>query len=353
MKNSWQQLTDIEKLASVQVVASSKKIDERAVEKDWWVTVVLKALYSTPVAQYLNFKGGTSLSKGWNLINRFSEDIDLSISRQFFLNELGKPFAKAENNTQLKNLRKASRDYIHDTLSCDIEKTLTSMGVMGFKIKNHTHDDTPDGPKPISHDSDPTVIFVEFDSIFPQYEGDIKPRVKIEISCLSMDEPFEELTLNSMLREQSIIYPDFPVIDEEIEVVARVVSPSRTFLEKIFLLSEEFQKEKPRFRRMSRHLYDIDRIKDTDFGKQALKNTKLYSDIVAHREKFYHLGYVDYEKDLPDKICFVPEGHILEEYRKDYEENMVDGFIYNEALSFDLLISRLEELQESIRAIKF
>lgn len=352
MKNSWQQLTNIEKLASVQTVASVKKIDERAVEKDWWVTVVLKALYSTPVAKYLNFKGGTSLSKGWNLINRFSEDIDLSISRQFFFNDLGKTFAKAENNNQLKNLRKASRDYVHEVLSSHLEKMLTSMGVNGFRVKNHTHEDSPDGPKPISHDSDPTVIFVEYDSIFPQYGGDIKPRIKIEISCLSMDEPFEEFKLNTMLREHSLVNPDFPVIDEEIEVAARIVTPTRTFLEKIFLLSEELQKEKPRSRRMSRHLYDIERIMNTGFGEEALRDTNLYSDIVKHREKFYHLGYVDYDKNLPDKISFVPKGAVLDEFRKDYEENMVNGYIYDDAVSFDMLISRLEELHENIRAIK-
>ena len=184
MKNSWQQLTDVEKLASLQAVASSKHIDERAVEKDWWVTVVLKALYSTPVARYLNFKGGTSLSKGWNLINRFSEDIDLSISRQFFLTELGKPFAKAENNNQLKNLRKASRDFIHDELAPDIEKTLISMGVLGFRVKNHTHEDTPTGPKPISHDSDPSVIFVEMKASSQRMMGilNLVLRLKLAVS---------------------------------------------------------------------------------------------------------------------------------------------------------------------------
>ena len=155
-----------------------------------------------------------------------------------------------------------------------------------------------------------------------------------------------------MLREHSFVNHDFPVIDEEISVDVRIVTPSRTFLEKLFLLSEEFQKEKPRSRRMSRHLYDIERIMETDFGKEALRNTELYKAIVAHREKFYHLGYVDYNKDLPDKICFVPKGAVLEAYRKDYEENMVDGYIYNEALPFDILISHLEELQKNIRAIK-
>lgn len=351
MKNTWLQLPHDEKLAALQAVAGARKINERAVEKDWWVTVVLKALYSTPVAPFLFFKGGTSLSKGWNLINRFSEDIDLSIGRDFFLNKLGKQFAKAETNNQLKNLRKASRDYVHEVLSPLIENELKIMGIVGSSVINVTHEETAKGLKPISHDSDPTVIHVEYNSILPSYTGDIKPRVKIEISCLSMDEPFEEITLNSMFREYHFENPDFPEIDEEIAVTSRTVTPTRTFLEKILLLGEELQKVEPRTRRMSRHLYDIERIKDTEYGKTALNDPDLYKKIILHREKFYHLGYIDYQKDYPDKIQFIPTGKVLDEYRKDYDENMVDGYIYNEALPFDILIEKLSELQDQIRKI--
>ena len=67
----------------LQEIATQKQISLNAVEKDWWVTAVLKALFQTPFAPYLLFKGGTSLSKGWHIINRFSEDIDISlVSRQ-------------------------------------------------------------------------------------------------------------------------------------------------------------------------------------------------------------------------------------------------------------------------------
>ena len=320
MNNTWQNLEIDEKRAALQAVARKRKIDERAIEKDWWVSVVLKALYQTQVAPFLNFKGGTSLSKGYSLINRFSEDIDLSIGRRFFLDVLGKSYAKTENNTQLKNLRKASRDFIHEVLSQELKEKLKSMGVKGFKVRNHTHVESDKGLVPIDHDSDPTVIFVEYDSIFPSYDGDIQPRVKIEISCLSMEEPFEVKEISTMLNEHSRDDSDFPLIDEEITVKARTVKPSRTFLEKIFLLGEEFQKDNPRYRRMSRHLYDIERIMDTQFGNDALTDMELYNNIVEHRKKFYHLGYVDYSKDYPDKITFVPSGENFNNFRKDYEE---------------------------------
>ena len=126
----------------------------------------------------------------------------------------------------------------------------------------------------------------------------------------------------------------------------RTVTPSRTFLEKAFLLSEEFQKEKPRSRRMSRHLYDLEKLMDTDYGKAALEDTALYQAIVEHRRKFYHLGYVNYDLDYPAAIKFVPEGETLDAYRRDYNDNMVNGYIYGEAMAFDALMERIKLLQQ-------
>ena len=106
----WQNHSIDEQIAMIQSVAQEQNIEDNAVEKDWWVTVILKALFNTSCGRWLLFKGGTSLSKGWNLINRFSEDIDISIDRTFFEDVLNLPFATCKNNNQVKKLRKASRD---------------------------------------------------------------------------------------------------------------------------------------------------------------------------------------------------------------------------------------------------
>ena len=335
----WQNLTTAERVAAVQTTALARNIEDRAVEKDWWVTAVLKALFSTPCGEYLLFKGGTSISKGWPIIERFSEDIDLSLGRRFFLEELGLHYASAGNNTQLKNLRKASRKYIHGVLSEELGKRLTAMGLSGFTIENVTAHPTAEGIKLVDGDSDPTVILVGYDSIFPAYEGDILPRVKVEISCLSMSEPFEEKRITTLIHDQ------FEDLDEELTTGIRTVTPSRTFLEKAFLLNEEFQKDKPRSRRMSRHLYDLEKLMDTDYGRAALADGELYKAIVEHRRKFYHLGYVDYDLDYPDKIDFVPKGEALEAFRRDYVDNMMNGYIYGTAMEFDALMERIKELQ--------
>ena len=157
----WQNLDMSERIAAAQTTAANKNIEDRALEKDWWETAVLKALFSTSCSNYLLFKGGTSICKGWPIIERFSEDIDLSLGRQFFLDVMKLPYAAAGNNTQLKNLRKASRKYIHGTLSKELCERLSTMGFVGFTVENQTTQPTAECPKPIDADSDPTIILVK------------------------------------------------------------------------------------------------------------------------------------------------------------------------------------------------
>ena len=340
----WLDHTKDERIAMIQAVSGEKNIEDNAVEKDWWVTIVLKALFNTNCGSYLLFKGGTSLSKGWDLIARFSEDIDISINRDFFLDKLELECAKCENNNQLKNLRRASRDYIHGTLSDNLNNELIKLGVTGYTIENVTTTGNP--PKDIDHDADPTVISVNYESLFPSSMRLIEPKVKIEISCLSMAEPFEEKQITSLVYDK---YPDF---DDEAQIVIKTVTPSRTFIEKALLLNEEFQKETPRSMRMSRHMYDLEKIMDTEYGKKALNDGNLYKAIVEHRRKFYHLGYVDYDKDYPSQVDFIPKGNLLKAYENDYKDNMVDGYIYDDAKSFNIILARMHELLERFRKVK-
>lgn len=161
-------------------------INQVAIEKDWWVTVTLKALFQTDCREALIFKGGTSLSKGFNIIERFSEDIDLAIGHSFFGIE-------KTSKSQREKLRKTARAYIHETLSVQLDTRLKEMGITGYSIENITQVQDKNGEwKAIDSDKDPTVILLHYPSIVEETISYIPPRVKIEISCLSMDEPTEE-----------------------------------------------------------------------------------------------------------------------------------------------------------------
>lgn len=201
-------------------------------------------------------------------------------------------------------------------------------------------------PLKVPHDKDPSVIFVKYPSLYKSHAPYATPVVKIEISVLSMAEPFEERRISSLI-EQEFENED---VDSDFAQIIRTVTPVRTFLEKAFLLCEEYQKPEPRTYRMSRHFYDLEKLMQTPYADMALKDTALYEDIVRHRRKFYHVGYVDYTKELPPNIQIVPNDLLLPSYEADYNE-MRKSFIYGKSLDFSSLMDRMMELQERFHKI--
>lgn len=326
-------------------VSQERHFADSAAEKDWWVTLCLKAVFSLPCAPYMLFKGGTSLSKGWNIISRFSEDIDLTISQRFFLEQMQLSYARCENNQQIKKLRIASRDFFTDVFCPLLAQTIQQLGVTNFSLEPVTQVEKEDGSfVSVDHDSDPTVLALRYTSVASQQSDYVQPTVKIEISCLGMDEPYEVRRLSSLIAEY------FPQEDDESVIDVPTVLPTRTFLEKAFLLNEEFQRLAPRALRMSRHLYDLEKLMQTKYAQDALQDRTLYRQIVSHRKRFYHVGHVDYTKDMPDVIDFVPKGDMAVRLRADYNE-MLHTYIYDSstALDYDSLILRLKQLRELFR----
>ena len=191
----------------------------------------------------------------------------------------------------------------------------------------------------------PSILFVNFKSIVPELSSYITPQVRLEISCLSMDEPVERKQLNTFIGEVT------PSADE-VSAQFNTVVPTRTLLEKIFLLHEEFQKENPRSHRMSRHLYDIEKMMNTCFGDEALSDRKLYDAIVHHRAIFNNIKGIDYSHHAPPTINILPPKRIYKAWKDDYA-TMCRDFIYEEApLAFDDLIERIVLLQNRIRNLQ-
>lgn len=198
----------------------------------------------------------------------------------------------------------------------------------------------------VPHDKDPSVIFIKYPSLYKSDAAYATPTVKIEISVLSMAEPFEKRRISSLV-EQSFSNED---VDSDMVEIIPTVTPTRTFLEKAFLLCEEYQKTEPRTHRMTRHFYDLEKLMQTEYAEIALNDVELYKDIVNHRRKFYHVGYVDYNKDLPQSIKIVPSDELMASYEADYNE-MRKSFIYGDSLDFAALMERMEKLQGRFRNI--
>ena len=147
---------------------------------------------------------------------------------------------------------------------------------------------------------------------------------------------------------RSLIAETFPDTDfADSYCTIPTVIPQRTFLEKAFLLHEEFQKplDKIRADRMSRHIYDLEKLMDTSFAFDALGNKDLYDMIVEHRRTLTSMKEVDYTTHAPETINFVPPAAVMAAWKKDYE--IMQGYmIYGKSLSFDKLIERIKELNE-------
>jgi len=332
-KMRWLDLDPDERKSILTTLASTHGINENAVEKDWWVSIILEALFSLPVSESLVFKGGTSLSKGWNLINRFSEDIDLAIDRSFF------GFGKELSKNQRDKLRKTSKKFIDEILSEALTNKLIDFGLEGhFKMVV---------PETKESDIDPVVLYVEYESVLDPNPY-IAEKVKLEISCRSMREPFEAIMMRSMIAEA---FSDEPFADDAISV--QTVLPGRTFLEKAFLLHEEFNRIGgcSRLERLTRHMYDLEKMMDQPFAIEAMNNQKLYAEIVEHRSKFMAWKGFDYKTNHPSTISFLSPKQIEDALRNDYS-NMQQHFIYGSSLSYDNLMKRLEILQQRFRTIE-
>ena len=181
--SKWIDLDLAERRVVLQSVEDKEKLQQAAaIEKDWWVTAVLKALFQTSCKDALSFKGGTSLSKGWNIIERLSEDIDVALDHSFFGME-------RTNKFQRDNLCRKARAYITTTLKDELDARLREMGISGYSIEAVTERMTKDGPVHINSNTDPTVLLVHYPSVLEDAEGYIPSRVKVEIGCLAMDEP--------------------------------------------------------------------------------------------------------------------------------------------------------------------
>jgi predicted nucleotidyltransferase component of viral defense system len=300
-----------------------------AIEKDWWITLALNACFSLPYSENIIFKGGTSLSKGWNLIERFSEDIDLALDRKY----LG--FEGDISKTQIRKLRTKSCEFISTVFVEDLKKVFTEWNAINqCSIFAQEVKDT---------DKDPQIIEIHYQSVLDT-ERYLPQKVLIEVGSRSLTEPTEKREINSIF---SSLFPNLNFADKPFSI--STVLPQKTFLEKVFLLHEEFSQapEKIRINRLTRHLYDLEKLMDTEHGIEALINITLYNNIVAHREKFNAIRGIDYANHTHDKINIVPPDSIIEQWREDYQV-MTRNMFYGNFLTFDELINRITELQKRI-----
>ena len=317
-------------------VSDKTGLPPQAIEKDWWVTLILKNVFSLGIKNKIQFKGGTSLSKCWHIIDRFSEDIDLAIDREFlgFGGELSK-------NQISDKLRRKSKEYIIQSFLPALQEQLRKQGVSDRLIISTNANDIST--------QDPIQIYLEYKSIYGDDEY-IRPVVMLEVSGRSNDICLAQIKIDSIINES---LPDKKFETRKISVTA--VRPERTFIEKICLLHEEFSKseEKMRHLRMSRHLYDIYKMCDFGIDKIALRNENLFTEIIRHRFKFNRIDGVDYNTERPGQFNIVPPVSVIKLWEKDYNLTMSNMIFSNDKPSFESMLKRIKELNESLNRLQW
>jgi len=320
---NWLNLSKYKQQELFKQLSVKTGIQPQAIEKDAWVTLVLRIIFSSEISEYLVFKGGTSLSKAYKLIQRFSEDVDLAVNREYlgFQGELTKG--------QIRKLRRKSHDFVSNemlnTLIKEFEKQNIDKHLFKIEVKNTK----------IS-DQDPEIIEIIYQSVFEELSY-IEQKVLVEIGARSLLEPSENKEIESIIDEN---YTNFQF--SELPFIVKTIRPEKTFLEKLILLHEEFSKpsEKVRYHRMSRHLYDIGEIITTEFGVRAITDKELFKEIISHRKLFTPLKTVNYEKLEIDNLKIIPPKEFFNKYKNDYIE-MQENMIYGDSMTFKSLINKI------------
>ncbi|VAX09331.1 FIG00912340: hypothetical protein [hydrothermal vent metagenome] len=304
--------------------ATQKGTTPAVVEKDFWVTWVLNRLFQEPdLARMLMFKGGTSLSKVYGLIERFSEDIDLVLDWRVLSGE--NPLAERSKTKQAQlnaALDEQAQQYIGGELLRLVEVALD--GVCACKV---------DG-------DDPHVININYPAAFP--DDYLRPEVRLEIGPLASWLPYEELSISCYAAEA------FPDVFKQRECTVRVITAERTFWEKATILHHEAHRPEgnPQPPRNSRHYYDLAKMAQSPVKENALADTGLLASVVDFKQRFYPRGWARYDLAQPGTLKLVPEGHVLASVRSDYRA--MENMIFGEVPDFDEILVVLQALQEEI-----
>ena len=300
-----------------------------SVEKDFWVCWTLRDLFRLPVwGEQLAFKGGTSLSKGWKLITRFSEDIDIVISREF----LGFAGEKLSNKNQ-KKLVKTCSERIHSELLPAL------MQHFGKTIPANAKWSLAAAAK--EEDPDQQTLLFEYPRAFNEDAAYIQPVVRIEMGARSATEPVESPAL------QPYICEALPSAIGAGDFVIRTVVARRTFWDKVMLLHEETyrppEKAKPRTR-MSRHYYDVWALITKGIADEAIADAGLFERVATHRVAFFGYGWMDYSTLRPGALRIVPLADQLSAWQTDYEA-MRQSMFFEDPPQFDEILRVLGDFE--------
>lgn len=327
MPEAFLQLSPDEQASILQTSAGNLGRRAEHLEKDVWICWVLQALFTMPGRLPMAFKGGTSLSKVYCAIRRFSEDVDVTVDYKS-LDQSIDPFGAKTSRTSREKFAELLRTKLADHTKNVIRPHFENL-VAQLAEKPH---------KPITISEDGEKLFIPYPSRFGFAES-----VFLEFGGRNVIEPGENHTLKPYIAVQ---IPDlqFP------EARVRVLSASRTFWEKATLIHVACNRSDPRLdaERQSRHWHDLAVLADHKIGEASLADRALLEDVVKHKSVFFRASYAKYDACLSGGLRLIPGTALRQALRADYEKMIPDGLFEGEPPSFEPIIARLKELEEQI-----
>lgn len=306
-------------------------IHEAIVEKDFWVCAVLEVLFSSPDwKRKFIFKGGTSLSKVYGLIERFSEDIDLILDWRelgFLADDPWKPDSNTRKDRFVKDMIPITAAYLRETFVPSFQRDLDDC--LGPLVRAECHEDG---------------VRIVYPGAFKNPA--ILPWILLEIGPLAGWTPHEEGTISSYAADH------FRASFSNPTASVTVVTRERTFWEKATILHQEAHRptDKQIPPRYSRHYYDLAKMARTSCADSALSRIDILDAVVEFKERFYRAPWSNLANAKPGTFRLVPPEYRVPALAKDYE-SMKAMFFHDESPFCDILAD-LRTLENRINSIK-
>ncbi len=332
----FQDLSSDDRRDALEVAERNSSHKAHLLEKDIWVVAALGILFEAPFAPHLTFKGGTSLSKAWRAIRRFSEDVDITYDIRTFAPDLvsgtgneALPPTRSQEKRWTRAIRPRLTEWVRDRAHPLVEAGLARTG---FNAAVRV-----DGDR----------LYIAYEPLFEE-TGLVRPEVMVEFGARSTGEP---RTTHPVVCDAAPHLPGlaFP------EASPAVMLAERTFWEKATAIHVFCRQERRRGERLSRHWHDLARLDEAGIAANALADRALALSVARHKAMFFTENdatgsRIDYEAAVSGDLQLVPSGAARAVLADDYARMLADGMLLDDIKSFDALMERCAAIEARAHA---
>ncbi len=330
-EQAFQNLSPDDRRDALEVAERGGSRKAHLLEKDVWVVATLGVLFDAPFAEHLTFKGGTSLSKVWRAIRRFSEDVDVTYDIRAFASDLvagagdeALPPTRSQEKHWTRAIRGRLAQWVRDEACLIVDEGLSDAGfVARCRVEAER-------------------LYVAYEPLF-ETSGFVAPEVIVEFGARSTGEPRKAMPI---VCDAAAYLPDlvFP------QTHPTVMLAKRTFWEKATAIHVFCRQERRRGERLSRHWHDLARLDEAGIADNALADRALALSVARHKAMFFTENdargdRIDYEAAVSGHLQLVPSGAAHAVLADDYARMLADGMLIDEEELFDTLMERCAAIE--------